>query len=197
MSSGFTEVLETNTEKYVAHVGRVASALKELSDEMAIPLTLDVNAVAFSIYKSSKDSYTGPSKNASPAPAGKSPAKKASGFSSNEVIKLENAGDEVYLHITSVERTEGNFGPQVLFKGVRHGDNAKVMLYVGAQSVDRQFDFSGLNDDGVIGQTLHFFRKHNPKGKAFWNIKLADVPAPAGNDFTAPVAAQEDDGFPF
>lgn len=199
--TGFTEMLQTNTEKYVSHVGNVAAALKELAGEMDIPLTLDVNAVAFSIYKSTKDSYGhAPQVTVKDAPkdAPKPAAKKPSAPSGqSEIIKLDKAGDEAYLHIQSVERTEGNFGPQVLFRGIRHGDNAKVMLYIGAQAVDRQFEFGGLDDDGVIGKTLRFFRKANPKGKAFWNIKLADVPAPTSNDFDAPPPPVEDDGFPF
>ena len=199
--TGFTEVLETNTEKYVAHVGKVAVALKEIAEELGVPMTIDVNAVAFSIYKSSKDAFTQHAPQVTvkqDAPAPQKAAPKASGTSGNsEIVKLEKAGDETYIHIQSIERVEGNFGPQVLFKGVRQGDNAKVMLYIGSAAVDRQFEFAGLNDAGVVGKTLHFFRKANPKGKPFWNIKVANVPAPESNDFDAPPPPTDADQLPF
>lgn len=194
MTGGFTEVLETNTEKYVAHVGRVAAALKEVADEMAIPLTLDVNAVAFSIYKSSKDSFTG---SARPV-ATSSPSVRSGSPERARELKLENEHDEAYLDVTSCRKVEGKFGARYQFLGTLP-DGEEVVLYVGESPVERQCEYLGIQPSAFEGNAVQFSRAPNPKGKPFWNLKLVkkDGPkaTPKKKTFEDPPAT--DDGFPF
>lgn len=197
--SGFSEALDTTTEKYLVHFGKTAGALKEICADIGIPLdAAGVNAVAFTTYKATKDAFGHqPVAAQQNKPVMDKPAtpSKASG-EKGRIIKLENAGDEAYIAVSSCEKAEGNFGPQYEFRGALQPSGEAVRLFIGAAAVERQFEFIGASAETVSGKILAFSRAPNPKGKPFWNIKVTNIPAgKPSNDFTA--APKEDDSYPF
>lgn len=86
------------------------------------------------------------------------------------IIKLKNAGESVTWHIAKAETTAGNFGPQVKFES-----SEGEILYLPADSAERQLSRIPLSVAECIGETLVISRDPNPKPGAqpFWGIKLA------------------------
>lgn len=104
------------------------------------------------------------------------------------IIKVEEVGQEFTGTVTSCSEVEGKYGRQVQFD---FADGSR--LFVTIQAAVRQLlrcGFDGgkapggdtdlVNYEAVEGNTLTFGRDHNPKGKPYWRIELADgVDAPA------------------
>lgn len=192
--TGFTEALDATTERYLTHFGKTAVALKAICDEAEIPLDASgVNAVAFTTYKATKDAYHAPAPQK--ASGESAPPKAAPAGEKGRILKLENAGDEAYIEIASVDRAEGNFGPQYEFRGALQPSGENVRLFIGAAAVERQCQFLGIQAGDFAGKTVQFSRAPNPKGKPFWNIAVKGAmkgkKAAPSDDFGEPPAPAE------
>ena len=192
--TGFREALDDTNEKYLAHFGRTAVALKGVCDEVGIPLDASgVNAVAFTTYKATKDAFGHMPTKAAPSSA---PAPQAAPSGEFRALKLENAGDEAFIAVSSVGRgRQGNFGAPYQFFGSLLPSGDAVMLEVGDKSVERQCEFLKIQASDLAGKTVQFSRAPNPKGKPFWNLKVVkgDVAKPAKSFQDAPDPAPSDD----
>lgn len=195
---GFTEALDATNEKYLAHFGKTAVALKAICEEAEIPLDASgVNAVAFTTYKATKDAFGHMPTKATEGGEAAAKAAPSKGGDKGRILKLENEGDEAYVQISECARVEGNFGPQYVFAGALQPSGEDIRLFIGSATVERQLEFIGLTAEATVGQVIHFSRARNPKGKPFWNLKVAKfAPKKATKSFEdAPEAP--DDGFPF
>lgn len=72
----------------------------------------------------------------------------------------------ITLTIVDIEATEGNFGPQVCFKG------AEGSVYISELSATKQIARLNMTMEEAIGQTL-FFEQIKKDGKTYTNISLA------------------------
>lgn len=86
------------------------------------------------------------------------------------IVKLANAGESVTWHIAKAETAAGNFGPQVKFES-----SEGEILYLPADSAERQLSRIPLTVGECVGETLVISRDANPKpgAKPYWGIKLA------------------------
>lgn len=86
------------------------------------------------------------------------------------IVKLTNAGESVTWTIAKAETTAGNFGPQVKFEST-----TGEVLYLPADSAERQLSRIPLSVAECVGETLVISRDPNPKpgAKPYWGIRLA------------------------
>lgn len=88
------------------------------------------------------------------------------------IVKLQNAGESVTWQIAKAETAAGNFGPQVKFEST----NGEI-LYLPADSAERQLSRIPLSVAECVGETLVISRDANPKpgAKPYWGIKVAGI----------------------
>lgn len=87
------------------------------------------------------------------------------------ILKLQQAGESATFRVVKAELVEGRYGQQVKFES----DSGDV-LYISAETAQRQLARIPLDVDTCAGETLTFSRSENPKGGApYWNITLADA----------------------
>lgn len=87
------------------------------------------------------------------------------------IIKLANAGDAVTWKVTDCETVAGKFGSQVKFTA-ENGD----VLFISAETAERQLNRCGLTTETAIGETLTFSRQANtktPGAAPYWSIEVA------------------------
>lgn len=85
------------------------------------------------------------------------------------IVKLANAGESVTWTIKAAETVAGKFGPQVKFESTE-GD----LLFVSAETAERQLARIPLGVAECAGETLVFARDPNKNGGApYWSIRLA------------------------
>lgn len=87
------------------------------------------------------------------------------------IIKLANAGDAATWKVTDCETVAGKFGSQVKFTA-ENGD----VLFISAETAERQLNRCGLTTETAIGETLTFSRQANtktPGAAPYWSIEVA------------------------
>lgn len=95
------------------------------------------------------------------------------------IHKLANG--PITMVIRSIETAEGNFGPQMVFKG-----NTDDVVYISETSGSRGLARLNLTPETAAGVTLTL-AQIKKDGKTFTNIDIAGANAPVGA--AAPVAA--------
>jgi hypothetical protein len=119
------------------------------------------------------------------------------------ILKLQQAGESATFRVVKADLVEGKFGPQVRFDA-ENGD----VLYISAETAQRQLARIPLDVETCAGETLTFGRDENKKGGApYWSITVADAvdrskPAESkrlGSPYVpgldGPEAPIEDEGF--
>lgn len=96
------------------------------------------------------------------------------------IHKLAN-GPITLSPVTAVDSAEGNFGPQMIFKG-----NADDIVYISEMSGAKGLARLNLTPESAIGQTLTL-EQVKKDGKTFTNIHLGGNASPAAA--SAPRAA--------
>jgi hypothetical protein len=102
------------------------------------------------------------------------------------IIKLAHAGDAVTWKVTDCETVAGKFGSQVKFTG-ENGD----VLFISAETAERQLNRCGLTTETAIGEMLTFSRQANtktPGAAPYWSIEVA-TPQAAPSKRLAPTTA--------
>lgn len=87
------------------------------------------------------------------------------------IVKLSQAGESATWKIADCETVAGKFGAQVKFT-----NDAGDVMYISAETAERQLDRSGLTVATAVGETLVFSREENrktPGAAPFWGIRLA------------------------
>lgn len=87
------------------------------------------------------------------------------------IIKLAHAGDAATWKVTGCETVAGKFGSQVKFTA----DNGDV-LFISAETAERQLTRCGLTTETAVGETLTFSRQANtktPGAAPYWSIEVA------------------------
>jgi hypothetical protein len=87
------------------------------------------------------------------------------------IVKLSQVGESVTWKITGCETVAGKFGAQVKFT-----NDAGDVMYVSADTAERQLERSELTVATAVGETLVFSRDENkktPGAAPYWSIKLA------------------------
>lgn len=94
-------------------------------------------------------------------------------------------GQKINLTVRSVERVEGNFGPQLMFTG-ETPDDSNATLYLNIGPAERQLDRIGLSAETVIGQTVEIARTEK-NGTKYTDINRVNGSPPVQH---TPKAAQ-------
>jgi hypothetical protein len=100
------------------------------------------------------------------------------------IIKLANAGDAATWKVTDCETVAGKFGSQVKFTA-ENGD----VLFISAETAERQLNRCGLTTETAIGETLTFSRQANtktPGAAPYWSIEVAGPQAAPSKRLPAP-----------
>lgn len=103
------------------------------------------------------------------------------------IIKLANAGDAATWKVTDCETVAGKFGSQVKFTA-ENGD----VLFISAETAERQLNRCGLTTETAIGETLTFSRQANtktPGAAPYWSIEVAGPQAAPSKRLAPPTAA--------
>jgi hypothetical protein len=104
------------------------------------------------------------------------------------IIKLANAGDAATWKVTDCETVAGKFGSQVKFTA-ENGD----ILFISAETAERQLNRCGLTTETAIGETLTFSRQANtktPGAAPYWSIEVAGPQAAPSKRLPAPVQTE-------
>ena len=104
------------------------------------------------------------------------------------IIKLANAGDAATWKVTDCETVAGKFGSQVKFTA-ENGD----VLFISAETAERQLNRCGLTTETAIGETLTFSRQANtktPGAAPYWSIEVAGPQAAPSKRLPAPVQTE-------
>lgn len=102
------------------------------------------------------------------------------------IIKLANAGDAATWKVTDCETVAGKFGSQVKFTA-ENGD----VLFISAETAERQLNRCGLTTETAIGETLTFSRQANtktPGAAPYWSIEVAGPQAAPSKRLAPPTA---------
>lgn len=104
------------------------------------------------------------------------------------IIKLANAGDAATWKVTDCETVAGKFGSQVKFTA-ENGD----VLFISAETAERQLNRCGLTTETAIGETLTFSRQANtktPGAAPYWSIEVAGPQAAPSKRLAPPAPVQ-------
>lgn len=102
------------------------------------------------------------------------------------IIKLANAGDAVTWKVTDCETVAGKFGSQVKFTA-ENGD----VLFISAETAERQLNRCGLTTETAVGEMLTFSRQANtktPGAAPYWSIEVATPQAAPSKRLAPPTA---------
>lgn len=104
------------------------------------------------------------------------------------IIKLAHAGDAATWKVTDCETVAGKFGSQVKFTA-ENGD----VLFISAETAERQLNRCGLTTETAVGETLIFSRQANtktPGAAPYWSIEVAGPQAAPSKRLSAPVQTE-------